>query len=121
MILRCSVDFYTSMVNPTVGVLLRDRMGNDVYGTNTCHLGQCEMSVQNGDSLEIAFTLGLNIGPGNYSVCMAVHAGDSHLVENCDWWDQCLVFQVIAGEESSFVGVAALPSEVAVIRKSKTK
>jgi lipopolysaccharide transport system ATP-binding protein len=121
VVLRCSVDFYKNMENPTVGILLRDRMGNDVYGTNTCHLGQCEISVQNGDSLEIAFTLGLNIGPGNYSVCVAVHAGDSHLVENCDWWDQCLVFQVIAGEESSFVGVAALPAEVAVTRKTKIK
>ena len=119
VVLRCSVDFFKNMDNPTVGILLRDRMGNDVYGTTTCHLGQCELSVHDGESLEITFTLCLNIGPGNYSVCMAVHAGDSHLVENCDWWDQCLVFQVSPGEESPFVGVASLPAEVAVIRKSK--
>ena len=119
VVLRCNVEFFKNMENPTVGILLRDRMGNDVYGTNTCHLGQGELSVQNGDNLEIVFTLGLNIGPGNYSVCMAVHAGDSHLVENCDWWDQCLVFQVSPGDESSFVGVASLPAGVAITRKSK--
>lgn len=114
--LCCRAEFYKNMDNPTVGILLRDRMGNDVYGTNTSHLGQSDLSVRSGDSLEVIFTLGLNIGPGNYSVCVAIHAGDSHLVENCDWWDQCLVFQVIAGEESSFVGVAALPVEVEVTR-----
>ena len=121
VILRCSVDFYKDMTNPTVGILLRDRMGNDVYGTNTSHLGQNDISVHEGESLEVTFTLGLNIGPGNYSVCVAVHAGDSHLVENCDWWDQCLVFQVIVGDESPFVGVAALPARVVVARKSQNR
>lgn len=121
VILRCRADFYKNMDKPTVGVLLRDRMGNDVFGTNTSHLCQNDISVHNGDSLEVSFVLSLNIGPGNYSVCAAIHAGDSHLVENCDWWDQCLVFQVIAGEESSFVGVAALPVEVEVTRKSQNR
>jgi hypothetical protein len=40
------------------------------------------------------------------------------LVENCDWWDQCLVFQVSPGDESSFVGVASLPAEVVITRES---
>lgn len=115
--LRCRAEFYKDMKNPTVGILLRDRMGNDVYGTNTSHLGQNDLSVKVNESLEVSFTLGLNIGPGNYSVCVAIHAGDSHLVENCDWWDQCLVFQVIAGEEEPFVGVAALPAQVEVTKK----
>jgi len=114
--LCCSAQFYKDMDNPTVGILLRDRMGNDVYGTNTSHLGYNDLSVKKGDSLEVIFTVGLNIGPGNYSVCVAIHAGDSHLVENCDWWDQCLVFQVIAGEGSPFVGVAALPATVEITR-----
>ncbi|MBU1140453.1 MAG: Wzt carbohydrate-binding domain-containing protein, partial [Proteobacteria bacterium] len=114
--LCCHAEFYKNMDNPTVGILLRDRMGNDVYGTNTSHLGESDLSVVKGDCLEVTFTLALNIGPGNYSVCVAIHAGDSHLVENCDWWDQCLVFQVIAGDESSFVGVAALPAEVVVTK-----
>jgi len=112
VLLHCSVAFHTDMENPTVGILLRDRMGNDVYGTNTSHLGHTMMQVQSGDRLDFVFTLSLNIGVGNYSFCVAVHGGDSHLEENCDWWDRCLAIQVIAGEEPSFVGVAALPAKV---------
>ncbi|MBU0664986.1 MAG: ABC transporter ATP-binding protein [Proteobacteria bacterium] len=114
VVLRCAVDFYEDMNSPTVGILLRDRMGNDVYGTNTTHLGHGDMKVNGGDSLDVAFTLPLNIGPGNYSVCVAIHAGESHLEGNCDWWDRCLALQVIAGDEPPFVGVVALPVEVAV-------
>ncbi len=116
VLLRCTVDFYEDMEKPTVGILLRDRMGNDVYGTNTAYLGHGALQVAAGDSLDVDFTLPLNIGVGNYSVCVAVHAGESHLEGNCDWWDQCLVLQVIAGEEPSFVGVVALPVTVEVSR-----
>ena len=109
VVLQCSVDFKKDMSHPTIGLLIRDRMGNDVYGTNTHHLGHTDMTVKAGESYDVHFSLPLNIGPGNYSVCVAVHAGESHLEENCDWWDQCLVFQVVPGNESPFVGVAALP------------
>ena len=102
------------MQDPTVGILLRDRMGNDVYGTNTHHLGKKNMTIQAGDSLDLSFSFPMNIGPGNYSVCVAVHAGDSHLDENCDWWDQCMALQVIPGSGPSFVGVAALPVDVKI-------
>ncbi len=118
VVLHCSVAFYKDMENPTVGILLRDRMGNDVYGTNTSHLGHKMMQVQSGDCLDFSFSLSLNIGVGNYSFCVAVHSGDSHLEENCDWWDRCLAIQVIAGEEPSFVGVAALPTKVDITRGS---
>lgn len=117
-LLRCSVNFFKNMAEPTVGILLRDRMGNDVYGTNTHHLGRKDIAICAGDSLEVIFTFPMNIGPGNYSVCVAVHAGDSHLEENCDWWDQCLSLQVIPGSENPFVGVAALPVAVEISKNS---
>ncbi len=115
--LCCSVLFNTAVRNPAVGFLLRDRMGNDVYGTNTSHLGYTELEVAAGESIDVTFTLPLNLGVGNYSVCVAVHGGDSHLEENCDWWDRCLAIQVIAGAEPSFVGVAALPVMARVVKK----
>jgi lipopolysaccharide transport system ATP-binding protein len=118
VVLHCSVAFHKDMKNPAVGILLRDRMGNDVYGTNTIHLGHTMMQVQSGDCLDFHFTLPLNVGVGNYSICVAVHGGDSHLEENCDWWDRCLAIQVIAGAGPSFVGVAALPTTVDITRGS---
>jgi lipopolysaccharide transport system ATP-binding protein len=110
--IHCRIEFRAQVDRPAVGVLLRDRMGNDVYGTNTSHLGCTDLNGDTGTLYEVCFSLQLNIGPGNYSVCLAVHGGDSHLEENCDWWDRCLVFQVLPGSEPAFVGVAALPASV---------
>ncbi len=118
VVLRCTVAFYKQMADPTVGFVLRDRMGNDVYGTNTCHLGHRMMQVEEEDCFDFHFHLPLNVGTGNYSICVAVHGGDSHLEENCDWWDRCLAIQVIAGREPFFVGVAALPATIEITKVS---
>ncbi len=114
VVLSCQVEFAEHINDPAVGILLRDRMGNDVYGTNTSYLGQKKLIVKGGECLEFVFSFPLHIGPGNYSVCVAVHGGDSHLEENCDWWDCCLALQVVSGSEPSFVGIASLPVTVEV-------
>lgn len=112
--IRCRIKLYHSMEDPTIGILIRDRMGNDVFGSNSYHLGGGGLSCGEGDVLEAVFSLSLNLGQGNYSLSVAVHPGDSHLIENCDWWDRCLVFQIIPGSGASFVGVASLPAAVEV-------
>ncbi|GAB4332637.1 MAG: ABC transporter ATP-binding protein [Desulfobulbaceae bacterium] len=121
-VLRCRVRFHETMEDATVGFLLRDRMGNDVYGTNTRHLGFRDLAAAAGETLEVRFTVPLHVGPGNYSLCVAVHAGDSHLDGNCDWWDRCLVLQVVPGDTPAFVGVASLPvrAEVEKISSEST-
>ena len=117
-VIRCRVRFHRPMESPTVGILIRDRMGGDVFGVNSFHLGVDTPACGPGELLEAAFSLVLHLGPGNYSLSVAVHPGDSHLIENCDWWDRCLVFQVVPGSGPSFVGVASLPAEVEVKKET---
>jgi lipopolysaccharide transport system ATP-binding protein len=112
--IRCRVRFERSMERPTVGMVIRDRLGNDVFGTNSFHLDAEVPDCTNGDVLIADFSLALELGPGNYSISVAVHPADSHLIENCEWWDRCQVFQVVPGSGPSFVGVAALPVEVSL-------
>jgi len=110
--IQCDIAFNTSVENPTTGILIRDRLGNDVFGTNTYHLKVEEHSYDAGESVTVVFTLPLNVGCGNYSLAAAVHSRDTHLEDNYDWWDQCLVFQVIPNDSFSFIGLAAIPIDV---------
>ncbi|MCK4794987.1 MAG: ABC transporter ATP-binding protein [Desulfobacteraceae bacterium] len=112
--INCHIIFNNSMENPTVGILIRDRLGNDVFGTNTYHLEIGEHSYKAGESANVVFYLPLNLGCGNYSLTVAVHTRDTHLEDNYDWWDQCLVFQVIPNDSFSFIGLAAIPVEVTI-------
>jgi lipopolysaccharide transport system ATP-binding protein len=93
----------------TVGISIRDRVGNEVHGINTHHLGYERIVVPPGSRFRATFELPANLGVGNYSLTVALHAGAVHLEGNYDWWDQVTVFQVLPGPEAPFVGCAYLP------------
>ena len=93
----------------TVGVLIRDVLGNDIFGTNTEHLGIEAPSLGAGATVECEFVLSkLALGAGRYSLTVALHLGDSHLLDNYDWWDRALVFEVILGAGPKFIGSTAI-------------
>jgi lipopolysaccharide transport system ATP-binding protein len=116
-VLRCSVRFDARVERPTVGFVFRDRLGNDVFGTNTYHLNVFEAELAPGELLEAEFRVRLSIGHGTYSVSVAVHTDATHVDENFDWWDQALVFQVAPGRTYRFVGSALLPVEARLRRR----
>lgn len=97
---------------PSVGFLIRDRLGNEIFGTNTYHL-KLDTPEETAGLLRISFATELRLGPGSYSVSVALHGGATHLEENHDWWDRALVFQVVEDEEPPFTGVAHLPVRAA--------
>ena len=93
----------------TVGFLIRDRVGNDVFGTNTYHLDVPSVPLEIGKCYACEFALkALALGREN-SIAIALHESDNHLVRNHDWWDQALVFQVLRGHEAHRIGIANLP------------
>jgi homopolymeric O-antigen transport system ATP-binding protein len=103
----------------TVGFVIRDRVGNDAFGTNTFHLEADVAPLLPGGTYECEFAIGtLALGQGHYSIAVALHESDSHLVRNHDWWDQALVFQVIRGAEPYRIGIANLPVSTTGIRSA---
>ena len=109
--LRVSIDFHADVERPTVGLLIRDRLGNDVFGTNTFYLKLFEPLVRSGETLCADFAVRLDLGVGSYSVSLAVHTDRSHVEQNFDWWDRALVFEVVPNDSYTFVGSALLPVE----------
>ncbi len=109
----CLVRFAATVASPTVGILIRDRLGNDVFGTNTYHVAPIAETYAAGDELEVEFAVDLNLGPGQYTLSVAVHGEATHLVENYDWWDKVIAFEMMPGAPPPFVGTAWLPVRVA--------
>jgi lipopolysaccharide transport system ATP-binding protein len=109
---RCRVDFHTTVDRPTIGILIRDRLGNDVFGTNSYHLEHFARDVGPGESLLATFTAPLNVGPGSYSISVAVHTERTHHERNFDWWDRAVVFEVVPDDSYHFIGTARLAVEL---------
>lgn len=98
----------------TVGFVIKDRLGNEIFGTNSFYLNRNIKFTRKGEKHNIIFSLKSNLGIGTYSVTVAVHSGNSHINKNYDWWDHALTFQVIPGKESRFVGVTYIPVSIDV-------
>src|SRR4030042_3462680 len=87
--IRCHVKFIQPVEKPSIGILIRDRLGNDVFGENTHNLNKPVCLAKTEEPLWVQFFLKLNLGCGTYSVTVAIHSKDNHLENNYDWWDQC--------------------------------
>lgn len=95
-----------------VGYMIKDRLGQPVFGTNSHHLGEQMTNLQSDSNLNLMFEFIANLGEGTYSIAVALHAGDSHLDNNYEWRDRALVFTVVNIGLPQFIGVAWLPPTI---------
>jgi len=91
----------------SIGLAIRDRLGNEMFGTNT-HYHQQQLALQPGRHTLRWQVRGFHLGSGHYSLTLAAHSGASHLAANYDWWDRCLSFQVIHGNAPFSLGPCVL-------------
>lgn len=90
----------------TIGYLIKDRLGQMVYGTNTTHIKINPIRLVSGESLNVKFDFILNFGEGVYSITVAFHTGESHIKDNFEWRDRSLMFEIVNSNKNKFVGVA---------------
>lgn len=99
-----------------LGYMIKDRLGQTMYGTNT-HLKQLPLDdVAAGEEVLYRFTFPMNLGPGSYSVATAIVSTDTHLVNNYEWRDLALVFTVMNMRRPHFEGSAWLDPAIDIQR-----
>jgi lipopolysaccharide transport system ATP-binding protein len=107
-VLEIEVLFFAPIQDPTVGVLIRDRLGQDVFGTNTRRLQMGLGDFGAGDRLRLRASLDLDLGYGDYSLTTAIHSDETHLEHCYDWADRHYLFHVAEDRRKDFYGVARL-------------
>ena len=99
-----------------LGYMIKDRLGQPMYGTNT-HLKELPLEqVQAGEHIVYRFAFPMNLGPGTYSVATAIVSTDTHLVNNYEWRDLALVFTVMNMRRPHFEGSAWLDPVIDIQR-----
>jgi len=95
---KIAVKFHEAVLDPVVGIMIRTRIGLNVYGTNTeleqLKLGPCLA----GTTLELAFAFWCELCPGEYTLTVASHDPDGvwH-----DWLEDAVAFSVLVHGTSS--------------------
>jgi lipopolysaccharide transport system ATP-binding protein len=95
-----------------IGYMIRDRLGQPIFGTNTFHSGQVIKDASSGDMFELRASFPMNLGVGSYSVSVALSSTDTHLVDNFEWRDLALIFTVANTQRSQFVGMVWAPPKL---------
>lgn len=97
-----------------LGYMIRDRQGHVVWGTNTWHTRQIHSDSSSGDIVHFDLGFTCTLGPGSYSVSPALVSTDTHLVDNFEWIDNLLVFEVVNASEPTFIGTNWLDARIQV-------
>lgn len=106
---RVTVEFQQAVADPVVGIMIRTRIGFEVYGTNTeleqVKLGPC----QAGERLRVSFRFVCHLCPQEYTLTAASHDPDGvwH-----DWLEDAVAFSV--ADRRYTAGVANLRARVSV-------
>ena len=105
--LHIQIAFRSASLEPKVGMMIRTKIGTEVFGTNTkiedISLGRFHA----GSSLTIKFSFCAELTPQDYTITIATQNddGSSH-----DWLDDVLTFEVISGHQRA--GIADLNPSV---------
>jgi lipopolysaccharide transport system ATP-binding protein len=113
VVLNVEVACVSDLPELVVGFMIKDNLGQEVFGTNTYHLEHILNEVHAGETVHYEFTFAASFGPGTYSVSIALHTQDTHLSRNFEWRDVALIFNVVNADKPLFVGTSWLPVEVA--------
>jgi lipopolysaccharide transport system ATP-binding protein len=108
--IKVNVNIHKDISEIVVGYMIKDRLGQPIFGTNTHHLQQPSKNLKSGEKLEFILGFSANLGEGSYSVAVALHTADTHVANNYEWRDRAIVFNVVNINKDRFVGVAWLPT-----------
>lgn len=97
----------------TVGIIIRDRFGQDIFGTNTLHSGNSFLCEKDG-RYRCRFLMAMNLAPGKYSISAALHTEDVHYYDCFNWKDRAADFEVAGIMGNFFIGLVRLEPEISV-------
>jgi len=115
--LAINVKVHQNIDELVLGYVIKDRLGLPVFGTNSHHLKHTLHSLKKGEEISYHFDFNLSLGEGNYSIAVAVHTNDTHLVRNYQWQDLAYIFNVININKPQFVGVSWIPPKMRCSRE----
>ncbi|MCI2261670.1 ABC transporter ATP-binding protein [Xanthomonas indica] len=112
--LRVGVRARKALDRLVFGYMIRDRLGQAIFGTNTFHTEQILEKVPVGRELIFDVDFQAELGPGTYSVSISLSDTRDHLGKNYQWRDMALVFSVANLDKQYFVGTSWLPPQISI-------
>lgn len=95
------------MPSVSLGMMIRDRFGQDIFGTNT-HLLDHAIALEPDRAHRLVFRFPMLLAPGKYTITLALHEGIDHTRHCYHWWDDAVRFEVSGIRGPQFGGLCNL-------------
>ncbi|MDD0969533.1 MULTISPECIES: ABC transporter ATP-binding protein [Pseudomonas] len=118
VVLEVQVRIRQDIERLVLGFMIKDRLGQAMYGINTHRQNQALENLHAGEQVTYRFAFVMGLGKGNYSVALSLSRLDSHLDRNFEWRDYGLVFHVINNRQEDFVGCSWLGASTSITRRT---
>lgn len=119
VVLEVEVEVRQDIERLVLGFMIKDRLGQPMYGINTHRQNQALENLRSGERITYRFAFVMGLGKGNYSVALSLSRLDSHLDRNFEWRDFGLVFHVINNRREDFVGCSWLNAQTTISRDTE--
>ena len=93
------------------GMVIRDKYGQDIYGTNT-FLNEKYFDLDINENIKISYHLPMGLQPGKYFLCVALHQDIKTTNKRLHWIDNALSFTVTGFEQRQFAGICDLQAKL---------
>ena len=105
--IHVEAEFTRAIEHPVFGLLIRNRLGIDIYGTNT-RVEQIDLGrFAKGDTIEVIFGMNCHLTRQEYTVTVAAQHWDG---SSQDWLDDAVQFTVVDARD--LAGVADLRASI---------
>lgn len=102
--LRVVVKVNCRLPRLVLGYGVRDRLGQNMFGTNTDMTEQPLFDLAAGSLVTYHITFPANLGMGSYSIQVAITEHGSRLDNRYEWRDRALMFEIVNMTKHPFVG-----------------
>ena len=115
---RLEIDFiaHEDVSEAVFGLLLKERTGMEVFGTNTFHLKKT-IDLRRNTRGSISFSFRAWLGPGMYSITVGSHQGGSHVQNNFHWIDLAVTFTVVNLDYPVFAGITRFACQADIYKE----
>lgn len=107
IICRLTLEFAVKVKNPVFGIMIKNKYGVEVFGTNTYLRRELTGEFSAGEVATVEFRTVLNLCPGVYTLSFAVHTIGGHFY---DYRVDAKVIEIM--EPAPAIGIASLPVEI---------
>ncbi len=110
-VIKVIVESQVDLSDLAVGFMLKDRFGQEIFGTNTFHHGY-DISLAKKEKLAIVFKVQMNLGVGKYFITSAIHSKPTHGSKHLHWAEKVVSFEVAGNKGNYYEGVCKLYPDI---------